>query len=300
MIKGIASRGKRRTQGKRRPFEWSVPRFSLKGLDLGARLQAYIDGASSGQPRVAFLLFGFLPARVGIRQVSSFAPQAMPMRRFLSFTRALLSSCVMPPQSQQESVSLYVTTYSARRVPPSVADAAGCSVSERLAVGAWADPAPDGTLQVQARRLAMPVRYSEQRLVIAASIKSRLLKGVCSALSSFSALHPKTRDPHWDDLLRLHPKGDSSHDTIPKPKSLDVTHSDSMHYIGSWVCSRAKVGKVHLAKASVEETPSSSDQPSMHVNVLRPICGKTLADPMSGSGPILQGRKWCYICKPPT
>ena len=300
MIKGIASRGKRRTQGKRRPFEWSVPRFSLKGLDLGARLQAYIGGASAGQPPPAFLLFDFLPARVGIRQVSSFAPRAMPMRRFIAFTRAMLSS---GPLGLSKRECELITTYSARRVLPSVADAAGCSISERLAVGAWADPAPDGTLQMQARRLAMPVRYSEQRLVIAASIKSRLLKGVCSALSSFSALHPNARDPHWDDLLRLLPKGNSSQchsDTIPKTKSLEVTHSDSVHYVESWICSRSKLGKLHIAKESVEETQSSSDQPSMYVKVLKPMCGKTLSDPISGSGPTPESRKWCYICRPPT
>ena len=42
-----ASRGKTRTQGVRKPFEWTVPRLGLTGLDLGAQLEKHLAYAGS-------------------------------------------------------------------------------------------------------------------------------------------------------------------------------------------------------------------------------------------------------------
>ena len=101
---------------------------------------------------------------------SAFAPAAMSMSRFLYCSSSLFESD--PLRLSKHEVS-EITTYSARRVLPSIADAAGLSVTERLAVGGWSDSAPDGSsMSTHARRMAMPIRYSERKLVAAASIRA--------------------------------------------------------------------------------------------------------------------------------
>ena len=256
-------------------------------------LQAYLRRASASDDQPCFLLYDFLPARASLSAVTAYAPRAMPMARFVSFTRRLLLTSRL-------GLSKYdlkrITTYSARRVLPSVADAAGCSVSERLAVGAWSDPAPDGSLQVQARRLAMPIRYSEQRINIAASIKARLVRGVASALSSYSVSGTASDDPSWDQVLKFLPAWDRSEgsgSTASEPQSQvakPFTSSSSSARV--WICSRSKVGRLH-AVAQEATAPSSQRSDS---NILKTVCGKILSDPLTGSGPAPSGRKWCLFC----
>ena len=290
MISGLASRGKKRVHGRRRPLEWSAPRFGLTGVDIGARLQAYLTRATAGQALPPFLLLDFLPARVQLSGVKSFAPTAMPMHRFVSFSRSLLAGhplCLSPGECTD------ITTYSARRVLPSVADAARCSVAERLAIGAWSDPAADGTLQTQAKRMAMPTRYSGQRLVVAACIKASLVKGVATARDRFHKLRPEISDPSWDDILKFYPGQPEDVSSSPS-KSRRVSEPQNASDF-SWICSRAKSGALHSA---VEVGSGASSSTSRPEQVLKTACGRSLSDSLSGMGSVPPGRRVCRLCFP--
>ena len=290
MLVGCASRGKRRFQGKRRPFQWSVPRFGLGGIDFGKRLQAAIERAAAGQDIPAFLLFDFAPARSTLENVTSFAPCAMSYARFLKFTRSLLAS---EPLRLSAADCRSITTYSARRLLPSLADSAGLSITDRLAIGGWTDPAPDGqssNLDTQARRMAMPSRYSDQRLAVASRAKESLLRGVATSYKAFRKQFPSSENPEWDAILRFWPSR-----TAPGPSEQDTAIKTSRDI--SWVCSRSASGRLHAAAraapaARLSLPGSSSDPPPP----IRTRCGRALSDPIVGSGDCPRGRLWCQIC----
>ena len=285
MLVGCASRGKKRCQGKRRPFQWSVPRFGLGGIDFGGRLQAAIERAAAGQDIPSFLMFDFAPARSSLANVTSFAPCAMPYSRFLNFTRSLLAS---EPLGFSKADCRAITTYSARRLLPSLADSAGLSITDRLAVGGWADPAPEAgpsAMNTQARRMAMPSRYSDQKLVVAARVKENLLRGVAASYRAFRQQYPFVTDPDWGLLLRFWPSR-----SPPEPSKTSTTTSMSRNI--SWVCSKALTGRLHAAAGGPGPSSSSSDPPPP----TRTRCGRALSDPIAGTGECPQGRLWCQIC----
>ena len=319
MIRGLASRSKSRVKGKRRPFQWSAPCKGLSGFDLGTHIQSYLRHAAARQPLPRFILFDFLPARTPLSAVSAFAPAAMSMSRFLYFSSSLFESD--PLRLSKHEVS-EITTYSARRVLPSIADAAGLSVTERLAVGGWSDSAPDGSsMSTHARRMAMPVRYSEQKLVVAASIRSDLVVRAKAAIDLYTASHPSVSSPKWDHVLSWLPKRheQSAHlnqDSLPKrleqsaPSGLGSFHGgcslerlEQCALVASnttthsttaivWVHARSRGRVLHRRRAGPGDSSSSVSE------TVRTICGRVLADCVSGSGDPPVDRLWCRDCMP--
>ena len=51
----------------------------------------------------------------------------------------------------------------------------------------------------------MPTRYSEQKLVVAADIKSDLVSRAKAAIDAYSKSHPDVPHPMWDDVLSCLP-----------------------------------------------------------------------------------------------
>ena len=100
----------------------------------------------------------FKSARASLAHVTSFTNSRMPIDRFLRFSAQMFKAAGVP----DEEISR-ISTYSARRVLPSIADAAGFNPTERLKIGAWTDK-KNGNLSEEKVRIAMPDRYSDQGL----------------------------------------------------------------------------------------------------------------------------------------
>ena len=300
MIRGVASRGKGRSQGKRRPFPWSAPAVGMSGVRIGAGLQSYLRRAAAGQPTPQFILFDFLPARTPLSSVTSFSPSAMTYPRFLQFSKTLFEA---GPLRLSGPEIVGITTYSARRVLPSIADAARLSVTERLAVGAWSDIAPDGSsMRVQAQRMAMPARYSEQKLVVAATVKSDLVSRAKAAIDTYSKSHPDVPNPMWDDVLACLPmrneqcahkdKTPSAIVVVPTRHEQCASSNSDLHASLVWVHAKARTRVLHKARLGPGGAASST------ACTMRTVCGRTLADCTVGYGSPPSDRVWCHDCMP--
>jgi len=287
-------------------------------VNIGERIQSYLRRAAAGQPAPQFILFDLLPARACLSSAVSFAPHAMKMPRFLSLSHKLFRS---EPLRLSESQIESITTYSARRVLPSIADSAGLSVTERLAVGAWADVAPDGSsMKVQAARMSMPTRYSEQKLVVASRIKSDLVARTKAALDVFTASNPSVKSPEWDDVLRCLPSRQErcalERSSAPvvrvEPMRLEqcalpsdgvvgvpmrpgqcappTSASDSADRSLVWAHTKARARMLHRARVSPSGAASSS------VSSVHTYCGRTLTGCVVGYGNPPTNRVWRQYC----
>jgi hypothetical protein len=132
----------------------------------------------------------------------------MSMPRFIAFSRAFLRATL------SDEICASVTTYSARRIAPSAAHAARMSPAERCDIGGWTDSVGVGDHEArrEARRLAMPTRYSEHRLDAQAILKAEVVSGVRISLQLLSAAEATVGGAQavldtatWEDIFRVWP-----------------------------------------------------------------------------------------------
>jgi hypothetical protein len=134
-------------------------------------------------------------------------PVPMPYHRFQGILRQLSTACT---EATPETV-MKLTSYSARRFLPSVADGISLSIEQRNTLGNWVDKVSSSSSDKQSRE-PMAVRYSQHRLHAAAEVKRLCLAALAHCLkhrpraefSDLSACIPfltKLRaicdGPHW-------------------------------------------------------------------------------------------------------
>ena len=112
-ISGRASLGKRRTQGRRRPFDWRAPRWGITGLDLGSAVHSFIARAFAGGLQAAFFLPDLLPKRCTLQTCTGFASRSMSIGRFARLSQHMFQQA---PFSMSAADASAFTSYSARRV----------------------------------------------------------------------------------------------------------------------------------------------------------------------------------------
>jgi hypothetical protein len=170
-LRATCIRGKRRSAGKRPPFDWGCP-WSIGGkepfkcvLILIAELKQVL-GRDPG-----FILPNF-QGKTAITEKTWYEPRPMPYPRFLAFFRAWLGSQGISKEQSKKFVS-----YSLRRFLPSLADIARAPLSVRQELGNWVET-PFSKKQAESSSSCMAVRYAHNRVETAADSKFRLLAGL--------------------------------------------------------------------------------------------------------------------------
>jgi len=203
-IKCTAFLGKVKSSGIRRPFDWMAPRYGIRGYDLGAALQKLLDAVCADQPHPDFLLFDFAPQRAALRDVQAFEPRAMSLPRFRSFSTSLFQ---MHPLSLTYPQAKSLTKgHAGRRTLPTLADLSGFDPAEKLALGDWHDcEGGDEAAAKLKRRIAMPVRYSEARMLLADRSKRELVVAARLARERWLSMDNSHDNPSWSDLKPVWP-----------------------------------------------------------------------------------------------
>ena len=185
-----------------------------------------------------------------------------------------------------------MTSYSARRVLPSLASASGLSVPDSLALGAWQDP----TAGAEARRMAMPSRYNDEALSHAVRTKQALVDDVRTAVHAQGVRFSAGDNPSWEKLTEAWPargaapgkpaiqrQEDSSSDTDSSSSS-SCDRIDDCAFM--WLLAQGPKGRLHIAR------PDATGCETM--------CKRVLANPSVGYGrsaALGTGAEWSPRCK---
>ena len=196
----FCNRGKARVRGVQAPFRWSMPRHGITGIDLYQVWSSIVLKAFGELTQLTFILPDFSPSRVTLDKVRGLNAAAMPLWKFVRMSRTLFRMLGLDCHHKGRSTAL---SYMSRRVLPTLADMSNFKPRELLAVGAWVDNKRP-SMQAISWRLAMPLRYSDKKLLVARQLKSEL---VIAAQLAFNAWRTRYGDaaPTWDDLLPLWP-----------------------------------------------------------------------------------------------
>ena len=197
-LKLQASSGKEKCEGARKPMIWSVPKTMLNGEALTPLIEEYLEERGKAYDESEFWLPDFEPRYCDLGKAASLAPHRMSIQRFQRLTTELFKTKGV----NGEQINTF-STYSARRILPTIADAANMSPTERINIGAWTDP----DLAKTKKKLAMPDRYAHTALRSRAKAK---LKAILAARLAAENLDVDL-DPEWDTVFS----------TLPKAKVLD-------------------------------------------------------------------------------
>ena len=154
----LCSMGKSRSGGSRRPFHWTVPLAGLRASFVSI-ITAAIETAPMAYRHSSSALFWILPDLIcqgnDLGTATGFKPTPMKIGKFHALTRNLLERDA-DEAIRKDAVSL--SSYSARRLMPTLADIAKVPPEFRSIFGHWSG---NKVIQNMPRHLAMPRRYSE-------------------------------------------------------------------------------------------------------------------------------------------
>ena len=161
--------GKSRKQGKRAPFRWSCPRIMPGGTDLFcvlSTLLAKYNYTSTVESPIG-LIPAFLPPRAPFDAITGFGGGTMQLSRFHLLSRQIVLAAKpsFPPAM--------LSSYSARRLLPSIAELWHVPSELRNKIGSWNK---DEVRETSSSR--MPDRYSHFRLESALQVKTLLIQNL--------------------------------------------------------------------------------------------------------------------------
>ena len=163
------SRGKRIVAGQRPPFEWAMPRTIIKGCDLaGPLLALYHDIEQASGKTVDFVVpdLGGSMAH-GIKADSVWLPKPMPYHRWVTVLRSVAQWLSIPPELAPE----VWTTYTFRRLLPTIGDIVGLHEGHRQALGEWTENVRGASGNAGAAQPLMCHRYADGKVATAGETK---------------------------------------------------------------------------------------------------------------------------------
>ena len=192
MITWFCPKGKRVVAGQQAPFEWAMPRFLNPAVDMAGPLLTILDQIESitKQP-VTFVVPDVVgPKSADICNTTPWAPRAMPYDRWLSVLQAMPGMLGF----EQDEIKQLWTTYTFRRLLPTIADVIRLHEEHRQALGEWTEQvSAAGSSSARAQPL-MCHRYADNKVVTAGETK--LL--VASAITFMAKNFPQAKT--WEDL----------------------------------------------------------------------------------------------------
>ena len=187
-VEFLASRGKSKVGGIRRPFTWTAPRHGLGGTDLFRPLERVIQLLMASHPEVevepSYMVPDFAPERADLKDVSGFYPRPMSNARLFAYLKKIILSVV--PTHSEETVKMLeedvekLTGRSFRHFLPTLPQREMYTTQEQLALGLYVDEHSK-----LARQLAMPRRYSSEKMFTRALGKTTLMRSLRSALLKY-------------------------------------------------------------------------------------------------------------------
>ena len=198
-----ATSGKAKCEGVRKPMWWCAPRLLADGGDLLSHVSKYLAERGDVFSEADFWLPNFTPNRAQLDGVSGLGTSRMTIHKFQKLTAEFLTAKGVP----KEQVDQF-TTYSARRVLPTVADAANMTPTERINVGAWKDP--KGRLSRTKEKLTMPDRYADKLLRSKARAKCKVILAVKEALKKLDV----DKDPEWETVFKFLPRSKALEESV--------------------------------------------------------------------------------------
>jgi hypothetical protein len=183
--------GKRSVRRQRFPFRWCVPRRSLTNKDPVEVLNQCVRDASGGRS-CSWLLCDFGPPRVPLSKLSSAVWSPMSISRFTSLSRQLLQ---MPPGQLSAEQAAGISTYSGRRLSPTLADLGQFPDTKRLKLGGWLNE----ELIAQQQQMAQPNRYADQKILAQLDVKMEVQEMVRSAARK---LGKSSLSMDWADMRK--------------------------------------------------------------------------------------------------
>ena len=279
-VEFLASKGKSKDRGHRRPFRWQAALTAITGVDLASSLVRFLEVTRNGPTR-PFLMPDTHPRTRKIASIVGFVNRPMTASKFIAITRSMLTA---KPFGIDMSSSKSVTTYSARRVLPSIADMTRVSTEDALAVGGWSDPA----LAATSSRRSMPQLYAAMRTITSMKVKRKLVHCTALRLKGFSLIKD---DPTWESLARDWPtlaeaaagdtKAETDSDDVSatsegSSSSADAESVDLDDSTVAWLTSVGKRGRVHLCGAECDGFTTACGR-----RLQRPNMGFSIRDSLS-------------------
>ena len=110
-------------------MKWCIPKMTITGTSVAEAIRRFMDDRGDALGRSDFWLPDFGPARADLANVDRFEGSAMPIWRFRKLSLELFASYGVRPSELTN-----ISTYSARRLLPTIADGAGFSPTERVKI----------------------------------------------------------------------------------------------------------------------------------------------------------------------
>ena len=186
-----ASLGKRCAHGRQRPFDWRAPRWGATGLDIGAAIHSFLRRAFKGKEQPGYFLPDLLPERCTLQSATGFASRPILLGRLGRLSQRLFQRA---PFNLSSTEAADLTSYSARRVLPTLSELCRQDLREMLLVGDW-----KGT-HGEAADLNMPLRYADQKLRASLCINTELVRVMRHVLNS-----DVQTSLGWDKLSEVFP-----------------------------------------------------------------------------------------------
>ena len=289
----FCNRGKARVRGVQAPFRWSMPRHGITGIDLYQVWSSIVLRVFGDLTQLTFILPDFAPSRVTLDKVRGLDAIAMPLWKFVRMSRSLFHMLGFDCQHRGRSTAL---SYMSRRVLPTLADMSSFKPRELLAVGAWVD-SKRPSMQAISWRLAMPLRYSDKKLLVARQLKSELVIAARLALNAWRSRYGDSA-PTWDDLLPLWPKRSFAQRHVVKSQQRIVDARTDDPASSSSAESTPSIGT-----SVAWLLPTSGARCKLHLQSEHSCnmgqCGKKFSRPEDGVGldaALATGRSWSPTC----
>ena len=185
--------GKSRKDGQRSPFWWIMPSV---GIQTETNLQqVWVQELLPVLPELMqhqrpYLIPAFGPQRVDVDGLRGLRAEPMSINSFTKFSRQLLQAA---PANLSPDKADEVSSYSARRVIPTMTELGGFPDPERLAAGGWAGK----EAREYATSVAMPNRYAASKLTSSLLAKLKALRCTGNVLRR----NPTALEWDWERIV---------------------------------------------------------------------------------------------------
>ena len=194
MVKFFCPRGKRVIAGQQAPFEWAMPRFIDPNFDLAGPLLAILDqiGVKRGC-EVDFVVPDVMgPLAADIHNKTPWALRPMPYEKWVKVLQGMPQ---MLGFDEAKTMQLW-STYTFRRLLPTIADIVGLHPDHRQSLGEWVEQVSAPDSGVSKAQPLMCHRYADCKVTTAGETKLM----VASAIPLVAERAPQART--WEDLRR--------------------------------------------------------------------------------------------------
>lgn len=293
---GFCYLGKSRSAGKRAPFRWCCPRVTPGGTDLHqvlSSLMSRFDFTSSVEnPRG--IIPDTMPARAPFDLVRGFGSSAMQLHTFHRLSRQI----VLAARPEFDSTTL--TSYSARRLLPSVAELWHVPVEMRNKIGSW----NKDEVREQGKN-RMPDVYSHFKLDSALQVKTTIVTNLARLSGDLRAATDTTSWPELCSRLICDLSGVTVPHTQPgQPSPILKTASGSEESSTSTSSSSEEepTSKVKTDDITIMPWLQMPSGKVLHVREQgQPLCGHFIADTSCQTGSTMEsaaanGTRLCDRC----